>query len=202
MIFDMSPISPHQTPLSHARSLSRPSSRESLREEPFMYAMPTFRLSPPWTSTRLRTKQPRQNLIPTRNNSNSKPFGSEFLERPSPSPPKRHRPDTAHDSSPAHGDRKPKTKKATTKIIGFMPLNEQPPSAVDQTPRLSINPPRKSSFNSSPWILPGRSDSSSHREDVSYSQTDPSAFEFQRDLMRRTDHQNPTRFKNLHPQCF
>lgn len=82
---------------------------------------------------------------------------------------------------------------ATTKISGFLPINQnQPPMSVPaprSTKRLSPTP-RRSSYSSSPWILPGKGES--EEGDLAYSETDSGALDFQAHMLRRFEKQNPT----------
>jgi len=92
---------------------------------------------------------------------------------------------------------------STKKITGFVPLNEHQPPDSDEAckpKRPPLPPPRRSSHSSSPWILAGRSDL--HETCAgSYSQADPSAFEFHHHLLRRIENRDSTRLKSLH-SCF
>ncbi|RDB17896.1 hypothetical protein Hypma_000801 [Hypsizygus marmoreus] len=88
---------------------------------------------------------------------------------------------------------------STTKITGFTPatlISTQRSSPVRslKTRRLSP-PPRSSSYSSSPWILPGKSDVKDG-ESASF-ETEPTSFEFERHLMRRIEKQNPLRFRGV-----
>lgn len=88
--------------------------------------------------------------------------------------------------------------KHTTKITGFLPmkgdiLDVQPQDQNVPLERLSPGP-RRSSY-SSPWILPGKGERT--EEDLAYSQVDPSAFDYERQLLQRIENQNRPRLGGL-----
>lgn len=81
----------------------------------------------------------------------------------------------------------------TTKISGFLPINQNQPPMTNTAPRSTerLSPtPRRSSYSSSPWILPGKEDS--QEGDLAYSETDSGALDFQAHMLRRFEKQNPS----------
>ncbi|KAF8967098.1 hypothetical protein BDZ97DRAFT_1903508 [Flammula alnicola] len=203
MLFEMSPVSSNSPPLSSVYPTSR--SNEINNHEPFMYHVPTFRPCPagPGTGTQLRRKFSRQRVMPSRHDSGTIPLAAELAEARHTKSYTLPRSEDVHATFPQHQHRGMEQTPSTTKITGFSPINDHHPLAFDQPsrPTIPLNPPpRRSSYSSLPWILPGKSDR--YEDDVSYSQVDPSAFEFRRHLLRRIEHQDPSRFKSLHSQCF
>lgn len=90
----------------------------------------------------------------------------------------------------------------TTRVTGFLPikgdLHDQFQDQNRPLQRLSPGP-RRASYNSSPWILPGKGEGSD--EDLASSQADVSPFEFERQLLRRIENQNRPRFAGLRSYC-
>jgi hypothetical protein len=181
LIFEMSPEY-SEFPSPRRYSLGFSASQE--QEEPFMYHFPVLpaRLnsdrrtrsnSPsPATSMISSTKHRRSPLCQVNNSDNL--------------------------TSPNAGPKIMKTKK----ITGFAPPMQQP--LPTQTPYCTVRsvktmhlspPPCGSSYSSSPWILPGKSDTL--EEESTSLETDPSAFDFERHLMRRIENYNPLRFRTL-----
>lgn len=93
----------------------------------------------------------------------------------------------------------PPKKVKTRKITGFLPVRGRQDSVgMEEDQPSERNPsagPRRSSYHPSPWIFPGKG--AGTEEDVAYSETDPSAFEFQRHLLRRIENQSRSRLKGL-----
>ncbi len=202
MIFDMSPISPtFSPPPSMYPPTSRPNSDELRSHEHFMYNIPIFRKPPDGAASHLRQQISRQNDVLLRNDSlDSLRLGPEFVN------PRNTERSTTHASGTAHTAvsrqehlRNIKTHPTTTKIIGFVPINEHQPPIYEKPPRPTIPlnpPPRTTSYASTSRAADKVED------DVSYSQADPSLFEFQRHLLRRIENQDPSRFKHPSTQCF
>ncbi|KAF9463004.1 hypothetical protein BDZ94DRAFT_1259853 [Collybia nuda] len=73
------------------------------------------------------------------------------------------------------------------------PSNHSPTRAWKH--RVLSPPPRSSSYSSSPWILPGKSDLI--EDDRASLEADPSMFDFEKHLMRRIENQNHVRFREI-----
>lgn len=181
MVFEMSPVAsdfPRHTPFSLANS---PTPRRD-----FLYAIPKFSSPKPLGSSN--------------SGSSGKLKGSADASPPSyPSLIKHPTPQRSHcaldecDLLPEASVRK-----ATKKITGFKPLkgdmlDVQPQDQNVPLERLSPGP-RRSSY-SSPWILPGKGEYT--EEDLAYSQVDPSAFDYERQLLQRIENQNRPRLGGL-----
>uniref|UniRef100_A0A8H8CGE8 Uncharacterized protein n=1 Tax=Psilocybe cubensis TaxID=181762 RepID=A0A8H8CGE8_PSICU len=187
----MSPCSAEQPSASKGPPSPSSSSRES---DPFMYRAAPFPIHSPVVNRQLRSKMSCQRLTPT-----SKPslvqVGSEFQNFAQADSSLSDGPQ-ALSTNNVHIGRKTKT---TTKVTGFIPIIEHQPMGDDNlVPKKLVlpPPPRRSSYSSSPWILPGRGD---HREeDISYSQTDPSMFEFHNHLLQRLENRDSSRLKPQH----
>ncbi|KAF9485891.1 hypothetical protein BDN70DRAFT_870826 [Pholiota conissans] len=208
MLFEMSPVSPTLPPSSSPPpsssiypSASQSKPHETTIHERFMYHVPIIRHSPDIPESQSRHEIPRQTIMPL----STVTFRS-GTEKPSAALPESN---VAHTSEIAHNFPTQKehvgTKRiqSTTKITGFTPINEHQPPIYEKLPRPTIPlhpPPRRPSFSSSPWLLPSRNDR--YEDDVSYSQADPSQFEFQRHLLRRIENQDPSRYKSAQTQCF
>jgi len=86
----------------------------------------------------------------------------------------------------------PTRQPSTTRITGFRPLRD----LQDENQRLPclerLSPGPRSSHNASPWIISGHG--SGPEEDIAYSQADPSAFDYERQLLRRIQNQSRLRF--------
>lgn len=96
----------------------------------------------------------------------------------------------------------PRRESSTTRVTGFHPIKGPVHDAQfeDQyRPVERLSPgPYWDSFTSSPWILPGKGESSD--EGLAYSQAaDPN--EFKRQLLRRIENQNRPRFAALRSYC-
>jgi len=181
LIFEMSPDH-SEFPSPSRYSFSFSASQE--QEEPFMYHFPVL---PAHFNSDRRTQ------------SNSPPPATSLISN------------TKHRRSPLCQVNKNDiltSSNATTKIMktkkitGFAPPMQQP--LPTQMPCCTIRsvktthlspPPCSSSYSSSPWILPGKSDTL-EEESISL-ETDPSAFDFERHLMRRIENHNPLRFRTL-----
>ncbi|KAF9046486.1 hypothetical protein BJ165DRAFT_1593888 [Panaeolus papilionaceus] len=184
LIFDMSPISPRFSAISALYPIPESRTRKQDDHDLFLYSVPFMIPKPasptsPSDSKRAKPTQRRLSDISSasvefdtcprsRSDATSSQHQNKFFGRYSDSC------GTITKSS------------STTKIIGFNPLYEYKPPTPDPLPK-SAKPllprPRRSSFSSSPWILPGKRDS--YEEEVAYSQADPSAFEFRQHLFRR-----------------
>lgn len=193
MIFEMSPAS--SSPLSNMYPNSPNSPTEQNTKEPFMYHIPTFRSPPQGNGIQLQTKIAHP-IIPSKTLTAIPAAGTEFL--PARTSEARH---SQRPGTPCIGfqstSRVISVSQSTTKISGFTPLiDHQPPMGADRPSRPTIPlvpPPRRESYSSSPWILPGRSEG-----DVSYSLGDPSPVEFRQHLIRRMECRDSSRMKSLH----
>ncbi|CAA7261443.1 unnamed protein product [Cyclocybe aegerita] len=205
LIFEMSPISPtfpslstmYPMPLSPSNKMTEQDLATS-PNEPFMYSVPVFRPCPPSSGTWPRSKTARQGVMPSRK-LNAIPITAHGRQ---------HRrkeicaaifdvfDDSAHVPGPDDCG-VPRTQ-STTKITGFSPINEyQPVCDQPQKPTRRLSPPpRRSSFSSSPWILPGKSDC--YEDDVSSSPIDAGALEFRRHLLGRIENKTASRFASFH----
>ncbi|PPQ81279.1 hypothetical protein CVT25_015063 [Psilocybe cyanescens] len=190
----MSPCSAEKSAISKRHPSPSSSSREN---EPFMYCAPPLAIHPTGYIPQLRSKIPCQHLTPSRKPSLIQ-VGTEFQHFGQTKSSLSHLSDGAQALSTldVHGSRRPNP---TTKITGFTPIIDYQPSSDESLgPKKLVlpPPPRRSSYSSSPWILPGRGD---HREeDISYSQTDPSIFEFHNHLLQRMENRDSSRFKPVH----
>lgn len=95
----------------------------------------------------------------------------------------------------------PSRKSSTTRVTGFHPIKGAQFVGEDQyRPVERLSPgPNWDSFTSSPWILPGRGESSGE-EGIACSQVaDP--HDFKRQLLRRIENQNRPRFAALRSYC-
>ena len=189
----MSPTSPTFQPR-RKHSVSPHSDKD---DEPFMYHAPPFRPYPLENATQPPSKRSGQYAMPLRN-SNAVQAPAQL--RP-PHPTKHsplHRPDKPLSSTSSSITIGSSLTSTTTKITGFVPLIEHQHLVSDE-PRKPVQtltpPPRRPSFSSSPWILPGRG--RSHEMDACYSQADPSALEFREHLLRRMDSRDASRLKTL-----
>lgn len=204
MIFDMSPISPTFSPTSSLfPSTSRPKSDELRSPEHFMYNIPIFRNPPDGAASHLRQQIARQNDILLRNDSvDSLRTGPEFVNPRNGERSTSHASDAAQTVVSQQEHLRNRKTHATTKITitGFVPINEHQPPIHEKPPRPTIPlhpPPRTTSYASS-----SRAPIDKGEDEVSYSQADPSLFEFQRHLLRRIENQDPSRFKRPSTQCF
>lgn len=200
MLFEMSPLSPSFPPASSIYpSTSQPRTHETNTHDRFMYHIPIIRPSTDTTGSQSRRKISRQGVIPFRNNNTIALRSAEVIDTAISESCTAHPSETAHNVPPPKEHVSNKRIHSTTKITGFTPINEHQPPIYEKPPRPTIPlhpPPRRPSFSSSPWILPGRTDH--YEDDLSYSQVDPSHFEFQRHLLRRIENQDPSRFKSIH----
>lgn len=193
LLFEMSPItSDFPSPPTHALGL-----RKSREPEPFLYHFPAF---PARRHTfGLRTQASSHNtlhsgttphtpsILSVSNATNRRPLPCRLEDE---------------DISPVPLASSRKTN-STIKMTGFSPLTPIQPlvSRQNSSPARSWKhntlspPPRSSSYSSSPWILPGKSDVI--EEDLTYLEADPSAFDFEKHLMRRIENQNHIRFREI-----
>ncbi|KAF8158239.1 hypothetical protein B0H34DRAFT_446900 [Crassisporium funariophilum] len=199
LIFDMSPSSPN-FPLSAHQVIPLSTSSKANSYEPFMYTVPAFNPCNVTSGMRIPKKRSRQRVMPS---ATAVPIGAEYRvprNHISPVPivdSTRTQTRTEHQSDIASV-----SIQSTTKITGFIPLIEHQPPMSERpsrpVKRLSP-PPRKESYSSSPWILPGKSDC--QEDDVAYSQVDPSGLEFQRHLLGRIENRDTARFRSFHAAC-
>lgn len=189
LIFEMSPVS-SESPSAGRFAFSFSASKQ-LEQEPFMYHFPVL-------APRLH---PDRRMQRTATNTIYSPPKSPSISN------------TKHRRSPLsqlNNDDIMTTSSTTTKVMsttkitGFTPPLQHPLSVQTPcSPARSLNtrrlspPPRSSSYSSSPWILPGKCDIL-EGESTSL-ETDPSAFDFEKHLIRRIDNQNqnPLRFRTL-----
>jgi hypothetical protein len=194
----MSPASSSSPLLSNMYPNSANSPTEQNTKEPFMYHIPTFRSCPQGNGNQLRTNIACP-IMPSETSTAIPSAGTELLPVRRSEARYSQRPGTprAGFQSTSHGIG---VSQSTTKISGFTPLiDHQPPMGADRPSRPTIPlvpPPRRGSYSSSPWILPGRSDLC--EDDVSYSLADPSPVEFRQHLIRRMECRDPSRMKSLH----
>jgi len=197
LLFEMSPTCSSFPAQATAYPLSMAHSKDA-DDQPFMYTVPIIR--PPGTelATWPRRKTSRPNVTTPSRNLNTTMVGAHSRARQWETFPLKVV-GTADVITHSADCNVPPGTHSTTKITGFYPLNADQPPTFDDLPksmeRLSP-PPRRSSYSPSPWILPGRSDN--YDEDLSYSLADPSAFEFQRHLLRRIENKDSSRFASLH----
>ncbi|KDR82634.1 hypothetical protein GALMADRAFT_238065 [Galerina marginata CBS 339.88] len=193
LIFEMSPLSPNFSPNSIHPA---PPTSPDKNHEPFMYHAPSLRPYASGSKPQLRSKKSCHRVMPSRTPRSAGQVAPELhLTKFASS----RRFDDGHVPNPLPDRCGTIVMHSTTKITGFVPLIEHQPLVSDK-PLKPITPlpppPRRSSFSSSPWILPGRGDF--HEEDVSYSQADPSTLEFRNHLLRRMENRDSSRFKSLH----
>ncbi|TEB22727.1 hypothetical protein FA13DRAFT_1740633 [Coprinellus micaceus] len=197
MVFEMSPLS-SDFPVCHGSfSVSASSVKGDTK---FLYSIPLFP-SP--------KRRENSELAPTRSTSSFRTTNSSPLSRNNssgsndvpnvkyPAPRRGHSMLDDNDLSPEP----PSHASSTTKVTGFRPIKGElfETQFEDQyRPRLSPGP-RRDSYTSSPWILPGKGEGSG--EGSAYSQADPNPFEFERQLLRRIENQNRPRFAGLRPFC-
>ncbi|KAJ7600467.1 hypothetical protein C8J56DRAFT_910332 [Mycena floridula] len=174
MIFEMSPIAT-ENPRSHEylypiglSSSQSFSTCHSTEQKPLMYSFPVP--SPPHDPSPLTPSN-------TIQEPRLKPWPHRRLSLPS-------RDEEDHLTSP-------KKTAATHKITGFTPIVESHSEPCTPRPvragRLSP-PPMPSSFSSSPWILPGSRDAWEDSDGTEGSS--PSAFEFDKYIVRRIEKEN------------
>lgn len=196
LLFEMSPIT-SDFPSPPAYSLGLRKSREP---EPFLYHFPAFpaRRHP----FGLRTQASSHNAL----HSGTTPHPPSTLSVSTVSNATNRHPlpcrleDDDISPVPLASSRKPNS---TIKMTGFSPSTPIQPlvSRQNRSPGRSWKhntlspPPRSSSYSSSPWILPGKSDLT--EEDLTYLEADPSAFDFEKYLMRRIENQNHICFREI-----
>ncbi|GLB38285.1 hypothetical protein LshimejAT787_0501500 [Lyophyllum shimeji] len=198
LIFEMSPISSEFPSCSTTQvGGSQDTGFDSTNQEPFLYSFPKFAVHRNHFSP-VRRAQLQTSILSL--------SGTRFAPAIPPAIAKRSSPsclDTGNDGiavQPATRSNVPVTKScSTTKITGFTPVTPLPtPASSSIRPfrrrRLSP-PPRSSSYSSSPWILPGKSDKED--EDGGSLDSDPSSFDFERHLIRRIESQDARRFRRL-----
>ncbi|KAF9534522.1 hypothetical protein CPB83DRAFT_340900 [Crepidotus variabilis] len=188
LVFEMSPISATYSPLSTMFSVASMPPDHPEEDEPFMYRVPVFRSSGLEDRSWPRPTRSRESPMPSRNSSNGPISHTRRAESP-------HNDPVIITGDFGDGFDEGMSTHSTTKITGFFPLKPDQPPTADLLPkfvgRLSP-PPRRSSFAPAPWASSG---SGCTEEDMSYSQVDPSAFEFQRHLIRRIESKD--RFASL-----
>ncbi|KAF5382540.1 hypothetical protein D9615_002820 [Tricholomella constricta] len=186
LIFEMSPVSSAiHSPSRHGAGFTDPSQNLD-SQEPFMYSFPKFSAHRNYMHSTRRSQGLQNTIFPS-------PFaGSPAITKHS-SPRPILAPSLTSSSTTI-------TKKSSiTKITGFTPVTPISTQAYSPIRGLKMKrlspPPRSSSYSSSPWILPGKSDA---QDDESGSlDADPSSYEFDRHLMRRIEKQNPRRFRRV-----
>lgn len=191
MVFDMSPDSLTPSPTS---SIYPATSRSQTKaREPFMYQVPIFRHSPDGApGRRLRHKISRQYDILLTDDINAP---TDLEAKNGRSGPSRLSEAALPIDPQQEYIRRTKTR-PTTKITGFAPMNEHQPPINEKSARPTIPlhpPPRR--------LSPSRFPVRKVEHDVSYSQADPSLFEFQQHILRRMEHQDPSRFKSSYAHC-
>jgi hypothetical protein len=195
LIFEMEPFSPLEFPSSaHYPHSSRTTDDH---EPPLLYPFPMMVSASHFNSDR-RTHPASQSSAGTSsslpsitNKAPTKPnHRAQVLPKKSPRP-NSASPDPTHAirAAPIH------------KIIGFKPVfstqapeSRTPIKKAPREKRLSP-PPRSSSFSSSAWILPGRSDAPS--DEPRSLELDSSALDFTQHLFRRMDSQKPLQFQTF-----
>ena len=189
LIFDMSPISPISPPFNHSIPLS--TSNDLNDQTPFVYSVPVY-IPRSRANTEIRSRprvMPSLTVAPIsaahRNIWRGKMTHPEGVN-------------DNYDNNAQSGREDLPRAQSTTKITGFIPIIESQPSMADHYPlkpagRLSP-PPRRSSYSSSPWILPSNDNV---EDDIAYSQTDPSLLEFKRHLLRRIENRDSSRFMSF-----
>ncbi|KAF8909018.1 hypothetical protein CPB84DRAFT_1766689 [Gymnopilus junonius] len=191
MVFEMSPISPDFPASARGHSVSPNSDKD---DEPFMYNAPSFR---PYASQAQAQSQSKKCSQPLMHSSTTKVAAHLHTHHHTKTSPFCLRDDPITFNSSSNSLSSTLTP-STRKITGFVPLiehqhliSDEPSKPIQTLPP----PPRRPSFSSSPWILPGRG--GSHEMDICYSQADPSAFEFRDHLLRRMESRESSRLKSL-----
>ncbi|KAG5648391.1 hypothetical protein DXG03_004965 [Asterophora parasitica] len=191
LIFDMSPVSSDFHSASHhATGFTELSRNLDSQEQPFMYSFPKFSANRNDMHSGLRAHALQSTILPV-------PATLAPAIRKHSSPLVMD--DDDDDLAPSLACSSTTITKSfsTTKINGFTPVNTQaysPIQSLIKTKRLDP-PPRSSSYSSSPWIMPGKSDT--HEDESGSLDADPSSYEFDRHLMRRIESQNPRRFRRV-----
>lgn len=189
LIFDMSPISPVSPPFNHSIPLS---TSNNLNDQiPFVYSVPEY-IPRCRVTTEIRSRprvMPSLAAAPI-----SAVNGNVWRSQTT-------HPEGVNDNydSTAQSEREDLPRaQSTTKITGFIPIIEPRPSMADHYPLKPVGrlspPPRRSSYSSSPWILPSNDNV---EDDIAYSQTDPSLLEFKRHLLRRIENRDSSRFMSF-----
>ncbi|TFK40703.1 hypothetical protein BDQ12DRAFT_711337 [Crucibulum laeve] len=194
LLFDMSlsPISADYPSPAHF-SLAFSPSRKFNDHEPFMYSFPF----PTHRNLSRRGSDSSTQCSPRRSAVKDSMVISDASGRPTARLASAAQTDYANDYTYPTSYVRHNFTNPTTKIIGFVPLIENQPTALAETPpKPVLRPPGKLAYPSSPWILPGKSDSL--EQDLDYSPTDPNAFDFQRHLLERLENQRNMRLTG-HP---
>lgn len=184
LVFEMSPISPNFSSPSHYLGFS--ASETSPQSERFMYSFPVYtgrpherddlcqrRLSVPTTGSdptyTLRHTSPRDPLADCDCEQDDIPQSTEY-----------------HTCS-------------TTKIAGFVPVfSTEPRISTATSPAQPLQhlspPPRKCSYSTSPWLIPGRGPNQNyHAGDVMSAEADPTVLDFGCYLLQRMQNQKSSR---------
>lgn len=195
MIFEMSPVT---SDFPHRSSLSFDDDHPP-RTDSFVYDIPTFSSSKTHQQSKTRHSP-----------SSSEHHSLDFEPSPDdihtisrlrhPHSQRGHLALDEQDLSPESPRRRPRT----MKITGFLPIKgERCDTDLQQDqnrPLERLSPgPRRGSYNSSPWILPGKGQGSD--DGLGSSLADASPFEFERSLLRRIENQNRPRFAGLRTYC-
>jgi len=190
LIFDMSPISP--SPFNHTIPLS--TSNKMNNHGPFIYNVPVYIPRHSNTGTCFSTSS-RQRVMPS---STAAPISAVHRKVCQTKATHAENVNDGHDSSSQSERNASKETQLTTKITGFIPSIEHQLPMADHISkpvgRLSP-PPRRSSYSSSPWILPG---TGNIEDDIAYSHIEPSVFDFKRDLLRRIENRDASQFMSFH----
>jgi hypothetical protein len=195
LVFEMSPISatfsPSSPPIPRASSAQDEAYED---DEPFMYRVPMFRSFAQEGRTWARPKTSRESIVPSPNSSLGPIIPQSYVCRLERGSPEHDHVAIAEDFGDEYAD--VSRIQSTTKVTGFFPLKPDQSPAPDLLPKLMGRlspPPRRMSYSPSPWSIPSGSDTP--EEEMSYSQVDPSVFEFQRHLLKRIESKD--RFASL-----
>ena len=193
----MSPISPISPPFNHAIPLS--TSNKVNNPAPFIYTVPVY--IPPCrtnTGTRFSTLRSRQRVMPS---SSAPPISAahrNIWRTQTTHAENVNNKHDDHDSNSQSEENGVTQAQSTTRITGFIPINDHQPPMADHpsrpVERLSPSP-RRPSHSQLPWILPGNDNA---EDDVAYSQMDPTMFEFKRHLLRRIENRDASQFMSFH----
>lgn len=189
LLFEMSPITSEYSPsTNHPFKLSTSS---TIRDhEPFMYNVPSFSdLRPLNSGSHLPHRGVPYgfaDVMPAEADRSNQQISRTTFRQPT---------SYAVYANPWSKPSSPSAVKGTptTKISGFRPINQNQPPMANPAPRSTkrLSPtPRRSSYSSSPWILPGKEES--QEGDLAYSETDSGALDFQAHMLRRFEKQNPS----------